>query len=213
MFVAGFIGSPAMNFLACARAVRAGQRARPAERRDASPCRELHEDRERRRRACWACGRSISASVADGGAARPGVRRRVPGRPPGGHRGHRRTAGSRSRALEHGPRRVRARRVGLRFRRRPPGRCSTPPRATRARCAQRLAGRRRPMAEIRARAASPSASAASPALAGPVASRSPTASSWCCSGRPAPARPRRCGWSPAWSAPDAGRICDRRRAT
>ena len=44
----------------------------------------------------------------------------------------------------------------------------------------------------------------------PVALRSPMASSSCCSGRPARARPRRCALSPGLERPDAGQRADRR---
>ena len=89
-FVAGFIGSPSMNFLAARGNLAPGAR----EIRVNGATVAMPEAREglAARRRCSARGRSTSASPRSGAVARRGVRRRIYGRAPAHHRRYRRRA-------------------------------------------------------------------------------------------------------------------------
>ena len=85
MFVAQFIGSPAMNFLPCTpRQPRGRVAVRPAR----SPSRQLHAEAPRRA-SCLGVRPEHVRLADDGARARRGVRRRVHGCAAGRHRRHR----------------------------------------------------------------------------------------------------------------------------
>ena len=197
MFVAQFIGSPSMNFLPCGAAATgdAVRAVRPAGR------------------ACRRCARAAPAALVlgvrpehvrladDGARARRGVRRRVYGRPPGGDGRHR----GRPRCGCAPPTASAPRSASRSASPSTPARSSCSTRRASAPCPRPCSSRRPAVAEVRLEGVTQGASATPSRSTGSI-STSATASSSCCSAPPAPARPRRCGWSPAWSGPDAGRI-------
>ncbi len=198
MFVADFIGSPAMNFLPFEGRAGARRDARCASTARGSRCPRCARTP---RRATWRWARAPSTSApGDVGAARRGLRRRVPG-----HDADRHAATADGTRLRRTHRR---RRAGAAPATRPA--CGSTPRAAVAvptRAGRVLRARRRRVPRLRGRPMAELSSRRHQALRratrGRATCRLPwrTASSSSCSGRPARARPRRCGWSPASSGP------------
>ena len=184
-----------MNFLPFARPAAAGDGAVRLVRRSASPSRRCTRGAPRAaraRRAARACPARRRRR-----RARRGLRRRVSRHDADRHRRHRGTASQGARAVERSA--CQRRRDGRpRLPIRASSSCSTP--RPGAPCRQRAARGARPWLRsgctaVRKRFGDVDGGR------GLSTSTSPTASSSCCSARPAPARRRRCAWSPAWSSP------------